>query len=103
MQINKQPEELRNGYKDKARLAAIHDKPCVNCIARNRMQQSKTIAHHKIGMGLGKKASDKLTIALCEDCHTGPRGIHNVPLKKWESENLTQDQLIEMTNKFLGE
>lgn len=93
--------ELRPGFKDKKRLAAIHDLPCVACKAKRKRQRSKTIAHHKIGMGLGKKASDKLTMAICNDCHTGSSGIHNVPLWKWEEENFTQDELIEMTNELL--
>lgn len=93
--------ELRNGFKDKKRLAKLHDLPCVNCFAKGRRQTSRTIAHHKIGMGLGKKASDRLTAAICDNCHTGEEGIHNVSLWKWEEENFTQDELILMTNKML--
>ena len=93
--------ELRNGFKDKKRLAAIHKLPCVNCVAKGRKQKTRTIAHHKIGMGLGKKASDLLTAAICEDCHTGQSGIHSIPLHRWEDLNFTQDELIKMTNKLL--
>lgn len=95
--------ELRNGYKDKKRLSAIHDLPCINCSLLGRRQQTRTIAHHKIGMGLGLKASDLLTCSLCEDCHTGIKGIHNIPLHRWEEENHTQDYLIEQTNELLEE
>ncbi len=93
--------EFRNGYKDKERLAKMHDLHCVNCKAQGRKQTTRTIVHHKIGMGLGKKASDLLTMAICNDCHTGEKGIHNMPLWQWEEKNFTQDELIEMTNDLL--
>lgn len=97
----KPPFELRNGYKDKKRLANLHNLPCANCYLKNRKQITPTIAHYKIGLGLGLKASDNLTMSLCTDCHTGNGGIHNVPLKKWEADNNTQDYLIEITNLLL--
>lgn len=94
--------ELRNGFKDKKRLAAIHQIACVLCQAKGREQTTRTIAHHKIGLGLGKKASDRLTMGICEDDHTiGSGAIHNSVLRKWEEENFTQDQLIEMTDRAL--
>ena len=94
--------QFRNGYKDKKRLADIHQLPCARCYTKGYKQISRTIAHHKIGMGLGRKASDLLTMALCNYCHTGLNGIHAVPLHKWEEyEGLTQDDLILVTNKML--
>lgn len=98
----KAPPELRNGYKDKKRLALIHFLPCQVCKELNLEQISRTIAHHKIGMGLGKKASDRLTMALCENHHTrGSDGIHNMPLAKWQDKFFTQDELIQFTNEEL--
>lgn len=95
--------ELRNGFKDPKRLAAIHSLPCVLCFAKGRKQTTRSIAHHKIGLGMGKKASDLLTMVLCEECHTkGDKAIHNMPLWQWEEENgFTQDDLILMTNRML--
>jgi hypothetical protein len=103
MMINliKPEPKFRNGYKDKKRLSDIHKIPCVNCFAKGRPQRNRTIAHHKIGMGIGLKASDLFTMAICESCHTGTKGIHNIPLKKWEEDNFSQDDLIELTNKLL--
>lgn len=93
---------LRNGYKDPKRMAAIHNLPCVVCFAKNLEQKTRTIAHHKIGMGIGKKASDLLTMALCEEHHTKSfHGIHNMPLSTWEMLFFTQDECIEMTNRML--
>lgn len=94
--------DLRNGYKDKKRLADIHKLPCSLCYLKGWKQTSKTIAHHKIGMGLGKKASDKLSMSLCSDHHnTSKEGIHNMPLREWEEKYFTQDDLILITNKML--
>lgn len=95
--------ELRNGYKDPKRVSDIHSLPCVLCFAKGRKQTTRTICHHKIGLGIGKKASDKLTMALCENCHTkGEKAIHNMPLWQFEEENFTQDELIALTDEMLG-
>ena len=99
----KKPPEMRNGFKDPKRLAAIHNLPCVLSKALGKTQTSKTIAHHKIGLGIGKKASDRLSMALCDDHHNNynPESIHVMPLKKWEKKYFTQDELIFMTTKAL--
>lgn len=101
MNLLKPPKELRNGYKDPKRMADIHNLPCVVCFAKGIPQTTKTIAHHKIGMGLGKKASDLLTAALCENHHTGVDGVHTLPLHRWEDIYYTQDECIELTNRML--
>jgi hypothetical protein len=98
----KPPKEERNGFKDKERLAKIHDLPCVVCFTKGIEQKTKTIAHHKIGNGLGLKASDRLTIALCEYHHNKSiNAIHNIPLWLWEEKFGTQEELIELTSKLL--
>lgn len=99
--LQKPSKELQNGYKDKKRLAAIHELDCSVCYLLGIRQTSNTIAHHRIGMGLSKKASDLLTISLCENHHTGKEGIHTIPLKKWEEKYFSQEVLIEFTNKML--
>jgi hypothetical protein len=99
MSLQKKPEKERNGYKDKQRLQKLHEIACVVCDELGLKQTSRTIAHHKIGLGLGLKASDLLTCSICENHHnTSPEGIHNMPLHKWEAKYFTQDKLIELTN-----
>lgn len=94
--------QFRNGFKDPKRLKQIHDLPCLVCEARGIDQISKTIAHHKIGNGLGLKASDRLTMAICENHHNkSSDGIHNSILGEWEEKNFTQEKLIKMTDKRL--
>jgi len=99
--LSKPNPELRNGFKDKKRMAAIHELPCTICFASDIKQITRTVAHHKIGNGLGLKASDKLTMAICEDHHTGKNGVHTISLKKWEEKFFSQTELIEFTNKML--
>lgn len=98
----KQPPELRNGYKDKKRLAALHELPCGVC--ESGEQTTRTEAHHLIGCGIGKKASDLLTIPLCRNHHSaGISGvsIHATPLHAWESKFDTQENLLERVNLLL--
>ena len=103
MSYLKPPIFLRNGYKDPKRMAAIHNLPCSLCFLKGWKQTSKTISHHKIGLGLGKKASDLLTMSLCDNCHTkGQNAIHHIGRVAWEEKfNVTEDDLIEITNKML--
>jgi len=103
MQINKQPEQLRNGYKDKARLAAISSMPCVVCKNIGANQIWKTDVHHLTGGGLGLKVSDLLTIPLCQFHHTrGSKGeaVHS-GIKSFEANFGTQKELLEQVNKLL--
>lgn len=109
IQLLKAPIELRNGYKDKEHLAKLHDIPCVVCNKFHLKQTSRTVAHHFIGMGLGKKASDLLTLSLCEYHHTGTReegckdAIHSISisLKAWEEKFGTQKELLEEVKELL--
>ena len=103
MQINKQPEELRNGYKDKARLAAISAMPCIVCKNIGMNQVFKTDCHHLTGCGMGLKASDLLTIPLCQFHHTrGGKGeaVHS-GVKSFEARFGSQNELLEQVNKIL--
>ena len=109
----KPPVSLRNGFKDPKRMDAIHQIGCSACKRAGVSQEYPTEAHHKIGMGLGLKASDRLTASLC-DLHHNARfikfddrdkinswAIHKTILEDWESKWGTQDQLIELTNEML--
>jgi len=102
--LAKRPVEFRNGYKDKARMAAIHELPCLACKRVKATQVAPTEAHHLIGYGIGKKASDLFTIPLCSFHHArGNRwsAIHETPIKQWESVFGTQEELLEETNDLL--
>jgi hypothetical protein len=94
---------LRNGYKDKARLSAIHNLPCSLCFLKGWEQKTRTTVHHKHGGGSGKKKSDLLTMSLCDEHHQhGDFAFHVLNEKGFEKYyNCTQDDLIEITNKML--
>lgn len=106
--------EMRNGYKDSKRLAAIHEIACAACERKGITQQYPTEVHHKIGLGLGLKASDRLTTSLC-DLHHSARfirdedkdkingwAIHKTILEDWQAQWGTQDDLIALTDEMLG-
>ena len=61
----------------RAYMAFVAEVGCVLCKRIGWMQQTRTCVHHiRTGMGAGQRASDWLTVALCEDCHAGKTGIH---------------------------
>ena len=58
-------------------LGRVKSLSCVLCDLLGQPQSGVTEAHHiRTGHGLGDRASDFLTIALCVDCHRGPHGFH---------------------------
>lgn len=102
--LTKPPIEMRNGYKDKKRMADIHNIPCSLSYLKGWTQTSKTICHHKHGMGLGLKVSDLLTMSLAENHHhVGNQAFHNIGREAWEKmHGVTQDELIEVTNNLIS-
>lgn len=101
--FQKAEEHLRNGFKDKQRMSDIHMIPCSLCFLKGWTQKTRTTAHHKVGMGLGKKASDLLSMSLCDDHHQkGQEAIHHIGRVKWEETfDVSQDDLITLTDKLL--
>lgn len=96
--------EMRNGFKDPKRLAAVRSLRCCICAKFDLPQLTATEAHHRIGNGIGLKASDLLTFGLCRAHHTsGGKGvaIHETPLREWEEKFDSQDNFIEATNNLL--
>ena len=58
-------------------LGRVKALPCVLCDALGVPQAGPTQAHHiRDGQGMGQRASDYLTAALCRECHQGPQGVH---------------------------
>ena len=106
--LMKPPPELQRGYKDIKHLGKVAELPCVACQKRGEAQTSKTQVHHEWGKGAGKKASDRLTMPLCDKCHNAQfvnsiKGItlhHN--LEKFEERHGTQSELIKLTYENLG-
>lgn len=107
MNLLKLDLQFRRGFKDPKRMTAIHAIPCSACIrSKDWIQTTPTQAHHKHGMGAGKKVSDLLSMSLCFEHHQGgKKGIsfHDTPLMQWQERWGTQDELIELTNKMLND
>ena len=58
-------------------LGKVKQLDCALCTLLGQPQTSITEAHHiRTGHGLGDRASDYLTVALCVDCHRGTHGFH---------------------------
>ena len=54
-------------------------------------------------MGIGKKASDTLTMSLCDNHHQkGQDAIHHIGRMAFEKKfNVSQDDLIKLTDRIL--
>jgi hypothetical protein len=103
MNLLKPDPKYRRGFKDPERMAAIHNIPCSLCYTKGWTQATRTTAHHRHGYGAGKKESDLLTMSLCETHHQSGRGaFHNLNREDFEElYNVTQDELIEITDELL--
>ena len=58
-------------------MGRVKSLPCTLCSLLGQPQSGVTEAHHiRTGHGMGDRASDFLTVALCVDCHRGTHGFH---------------------------
>ena len=58
-------------------MGRVKSLPCVLCSLLGQPQSGVTEAHHiRTGHGMGDRASDFLTVALCVECHRGTHGFH---------------------------
>ena len=58
-------------------MGRVKSLSCVLCDLLGQAQSDVTEAHHiRTGHGLGQRASDFLTVALCVECHRGTHGFH---------------------------
>ena len=90
---------------DRARLKAVHYLPCVLCARLGVEQQHRTQAHHiRTGYGMGERAPDTETIALCGSfqagCHSGDHGIHG-DRSLLKRAGVTELDLLADTNRLL--
>jgi len=58
-------------------MGRVKSLSCVLCDLLGQPQSGVTEAHHiRTGHGMGDRASDFLTVALCVECHRGTHGFH---------------------------
>lgn len=60
---------MRNA--DKRHMGRVAELPCA-CCGVHGVQ----VHHIREGQGMAQRASNWLTVPLCPECHTGPRGVH---------------------------
>jgi hypothetical protein len=64
--------------KGKRHMGRVAKVPCVLC-ARMGLGETPALVHHiKYGQGASDRASDFLTVAVCEFHHVGEGGIHQL-------------------------
>lgn len=104
MNYLKAPKELRNGYKDPKHLARVGQLCCSLCFFLGEKQKTRTTVHHFHGRGMGKKASDRRVISLCDAHHqSGEFAFHHIGRVAFEEKfGIDQEGLIEITNKMLS-
>lgn len=62
----------------KRHMHKVAQVPCVLC-TRMGLGETPSIVHHlKYGQGASDRASDFLTIAVCNEHHVGAEGIHTL-------------------------
>lgn len=102
----KPPVELRQGYKSPKRLGLVASLGnCIVCSEFKLRRTTRLEIHHLTGCGLGKKASDLLSIYLCFFHHQkGGRGeaVHR-GVAEFEKNFGTQKELLAITNERIFE
>lgn len=89
----------------KWRFDTIANLGCIVCRLQHGVVTQASI-HHLTGIkyrGMGKKADDINTIALCYNHHQGEFGIHRIGMRPWEAMFGTQEYLLEITNNMIAE
>ena len=56
---------------EKDHMGLVAALPCACCGAGGVQ-----VHHLREGQGMSQRASNYLTVPLCPDCHTGPKGLH---------------------------
>jgi len=82
----------------KRHMGRVAEVPCVLC-AHLGIGDSPALVHHmKLGTGASDRASDFLTIALCQEHHVGANGVHTLKEKGLRLRyNLSEIDLLAMT------
>lgn len=84
--------------KGKRHMAKVARVPCVLCAYVGLGETPALVHHMKLGTGASDRASDFLTIALCQEHHVGPNGVHTLKEKGLRLRyNLSELDLLAMT------
>lgn len=64
--------------KGKRHMGKVARVPCVICTLMGLGDTPALVHHMKLGAGASDRASDFLTIAVCQEHHVGQSGIHTL-------------------------
>jgi hypothetical protein len=94
---------LQRGFKDKSRLGMVASYSCWACEIDDVRQISRTEVHHEAGIGAGMKASDLLTLGICNEHHNdfgGKAGVTiHINISDWEDKYGKQLDIIGELNE----
>ena len=90
---------------ERIRYGKLADMGCVLCRHLGAPGTPSEIHHLRSGQGLGQRAKHDRTIPLCPAHHRqGGIGFHGMGKRAFESAyGVTEMDLLDMTNKILGE
>ena len=84
-------------------MALVARVPCVLCKHMGLGDTPALVHHLKYGTGASDRASDFLTIAVCQEHHVGKSGIHTLKEKGLRLRyNLSELDLLSMTLEALA-
>lgn len=85
---------------EKERYAKLARIGCILCLHLQRGYTEPQMHHIR---KYGGKRDNAPTIPLCFTHHTGSEGVHHLGRKRFEAQfEITQEQLLEMTEKLLA-
>ena len=89
--------------KSKRWMGKVAKVPCVLCTHLGLGETPSLVHHMKLGTGASDRASDYLTIALCQFHHVGEGGVHQLKEKGLRLRyNLSEIDLLAMTIEALA-
>lgn len=98
--IKSKPKRPRT-WQEKGHMERVAQCPC---LIGNQHCRGRITVHHVSGAGMGLKASDFETLALCEGHHlAGPESIEDMGSRAWERHhNVTQAHLLMVQRLYMA-
>ena len=90
---------------EKAHMGRVARLPCVVCKETLGLETFGVQVHHiRDGQGMGERASNWLTVPLCQYHHTGSGGVHGLGVRGFYTRyKLDELDLLSMTIQWLME
>lgn len=91
---------MTKAERHKQRVASLG---CILCLYLGHGYTPAQVHHIREGQGMSQRASDFLTVGLCQEHHTGDTGLHGLGTREFERRyRLSELDLLAMTVEMLG-